>query len=173
MSDPIPMLLFCPDCTTQHIDEPHGDWTNPPHRSHECQHCGHIWRPADVPTTGVRELQTRGACDNSPVPRPYRLAQKSALSKAEWHEIYSCLDCKKLCGVVVFKNEVWKQINPRGKGWICLACVEKRLGRRITENDLMPVDRAKCNDILFYLLKERARELPPSEEDLRQATQPS
>lgn len=73
---PIPMVLHCPACGLQHIDAPDLDdihwidgarsipWTNPPHRSHLCQGCGHIWRPADVPTEGVAAVQTRGSADS-------------------------------------------------------------------------------------------------------------
>lgn len=96
--EPIKMILHCPACGKQHIDEPEpeevvcnpigvieawtnpphrshgawnmaavkGVWTNPPHRSHLCNGCGHIWRPADVPTTGVREIVTRGNADTWP-----------------------------------------------------------------------------------------------------------
>lgn len=73
---PIPMLLFCPKCGAQHIDaeewqdDPHDieqgqmrAWGNPPHRSHLCHACGTIWRPADVPTTGVASIETRGKAD--------------------------------------------------------------------------------------------------------------
>lgn len=83
----IPMILWCPNCGTQHIDapEPHkpdcvlvrhpamevvcscGAWQNPPHRSHRCHKCSWIWRPADVPTTGVAEIETRGKQDEQPV----------------------------------------------------------------------------------------------------------
>jgi hypothetical protein len=38
-------------------------WTNPPHRSHLCGNCGHIWRPADVPTNGVAATKTKGKRD--------------------------------------------------------------------------------------------------------------
>jgi hypothetical protein len=64
-SEPIAMLLFCPRCDAQHVDapQPEKEWYNPPHRSHECQRCGYTWRPADVPTTGVRGLLTRGDRD--------------------------------------------------------------------------------------------------------------
>lgn len=77
--EPIPMLLFCPKCHTQHIDKPETAmqryhaadlgkpltiWDNPPHRSHLCHSCGCIWRPADVPTTGVARIETRGKSDN-------------------------------------------------------------------------------------------------------------
>lgn len=76
---PIDMILHCPVCHEQHIDEPEeGDpdftedgrafvarkgWDNPPHRSHLCHGCGSIWRPADVPTNGVREIKTKGKAD--------------------------------------------------------------------------------------------------------------
>lgn len=62
----IPMVLHCPRCGTQHIDEATAEWDNPPHRSHACQKdgCGCIWRPADVPTTGVATISTKGKSDN-------------------------------------------------------------------------------------------------------------
>lgn len=78
---PIDMLLHCPNCGMQHIDEPwkpgqpltneqitggEAVWTNPPHRSHLCHGCGHIWRPADVPTNGVAEIKTKGKDDSPP-----------------------------------------------------------------------------------------------------------
>lgn len=70
---PIDMVLHCPKCGMQHIDEPSDDayegnpptWTNPPHRSHLCHGCGHIWRPADVPTNGVQEIKTKGKADSA------------------------------------------------------------------------------------------------------------
>lgn len=83
-ASPIDMILFCPACGLQHIDEPdgvivlagrsladavrvEGAWTNPPHRSHLCHGCGHIWRPADVATNGVAGLATHGKADSPPV----------------------------------------------------------------------------------------------------------
>src|SRR5262249_13103745 len=70
MTNPIDMILFCPQCGRQHIDEPQPEknWDNPPHRSHECQYCGHVWRPADVPTNGVAEIETKGQRDQVPLP---------------------------------------------------------------------------------------------------------
>lgn len=63
--EPLPMLLFCPACGRQHVDapDPERDWTNPPHRSHECADCGCIWRPADFPTTGIAAIRTQGKAD--------------------------------------------------------------------------------------------------------------
>lgn len=66
MDEMVNMVLHCPVCGTQHIDEPHGEWTNPPHRSHLCATCGTVWRPADVPTNGVRAVETCGAADTWP-----------------------------------------------------------------------------------------------------------
>lgn len=76
---PIDMLLFCPVCGLQHIDKPDEDthtasdgtetrWDNPPHRSHLCHGCGHIWRPADVATNGVAAIKTRGKADHPITP---------------------------------------------------------------------------------------------------------
>ena len=74
----IPMILHCPKCGVQHVDEPEdgfhegqdavsgswsSGWDNPPHRSHLCHGCGCIWRPADVATEGVRAIATKGAAD--------------------------------------------------------------------------------------------------------------
>lgn len=75
---PIDMILYCPACGTQHIDATEFEhrtdlagtldvaWTNPPHRSHLCAGCGHIWRPADVPTNGVATIATKGKADSAP-----------------------------------------------------------------------------------------------------------
>lgn len=73
---PIDMVLHCSKCGMQHIDrrdtpedgadwnDPGIAWTNPPHRSHLCAGCGHIWRPADVPTNGVQAVKTAGKNDS-------------------------------------------------------------------------------------------------------------
>ena len=89
-SEPVDMLLFCPKCGQQHVDEPETTthikdgipesaevtWTNPPHRSHKCYYCNHIWRPADVATSGVAELKTKGQNDGSPIPDTARLIEE-------------------------------------------------------------------------------------------------
>lgn len=51
---PIPMLLFCPCCGVRHIDK--GEFAVKHHHTHACQSCGHVWRPAIVPTVGVQFL---------------------------------------------------------------------------------------------------------------------
>jgi rubredoxin len=56
---PIPMLLWCPECGARHVDglsTDGTDWATKPHHTHACQNCGMVWRPALVPTCGVRFL---------------------------------------------------------------------------------------------------------------------
>lgn len=54
VSKPIPMRLVCPRCGQLHVDE--GVFATKVHHTHACQHCGEVWRPAVVPTVGVRFL---------------------------------------------------------------------------------------------------------------------
>lgn len=76
---PIDMILHCEACGLQHVDAPDErtpEWNNPPHKSHLCHGCGYVWRPADVPTNGVRAIQTKGSNDNPPShPAPHALPQ--------------------------------------------------------------------------------------------------
>lgn len=51
---PVPMLLWCPTCGDRHVDE--GAFATKEHHTHACQNCGMVWRPALVPTVGVRFL---------------------------------------------------------------------------------------------------------------------
>jgi hypothetical protein len=60
------MILFCPACGHQHVDRVTEQWANPPHRSHQCEHCKLVWRPADVPTNGVERIATSGKADTWP-----------------------------------------------------------------------------------------------------------
>jgi hypothetical protein len=75
--EPVPMILFCPACGSRHIDQanPENGWLNPPHRSHLCAACGHIWRPADIPTAGVAAIATRGRRDVGPLGEAARAAR--------------------------------------------------------------------------------------------------
>lgn len=52
--EPIPMLLYCPECGARHVDE--GEYATKSHHTHACQSCGLAWRPAIVETVGVRFL---------------------------------------------------------------------------------------------------------------------
>lgn len=79
---PADVILFCPNCNAQHIDKAEPDncqncgenryhhyaptneckdfteWLNPPHKSHRCHSCNHVWKPFDYATNGV--LETSG-----------------------------------------------------------------------------------------------------------------
>lgn len=55
---PIDILLACPNCGTPHLDapDPGSGWSNPPHTTHLCGHCGHLWKPSNYPTNGVATI---------------------------------------------------------------------------------------------------------------------
>jgi len=53
-NQPIPMILHCPECGERHIDE--GEFAMKGHTTHACQHCGMVWKPAQITTVGVRFL---------------------------------------------------------------------------------------------------------------------
>jgi hypothetical protein len=94
---PIDMVLHCPKCGLQHVDRDDveyydpldggnaPEWSNPPHRSHLCRPkdggCGHVWRPADVPTNGVAAVKTKGKAD-SPLATHQPQAAESAPADA-------------------------------------------------------------------------------------------
>lgn len=63
---PIPMILHCPDCSNRHVDE--DEFADRPHHTHACQHCGMVWRPAVVPTVGVRFLPGFKNPPKGPIP---------------------------------------------------------------------------------------------------------
>jgi hypothetical protein len=89
VSRPVDMVLYCPKCNTQHIDAPESfeswqanpeptyiGWTNPPHKSHLCAECGHIWRPSDTPTNGVLKLESGKDTDTQPLQNATRYADE-------------------------------------------------------------------------------------------------
>lgn len=58
---PIPVVLHCPHCHKQHIDE--GVWATRPHRTHQCVDdaagygCGKAFTPSGHRTFGVKQEQ--------------------------------------------------------------------------------------------------------------------
>lgn len=52
---PKELILHCPQCQGQHVDL--GKWRYVRvHKTHLCEHCGHLWRPFEFPTVGVLTL---------------------------------------------------------------------------------------------------------------------
>lgn len=154
LDEPIPMLLFCPRCGTQHIDAPseHREirggelcidrWDNPPHRSHLCHGCGHVWRPADVPTTGVAEIQTKGKNDGSPIPlRDDPELDCTDFAHPAWwrgHDHTAAVFCAKVTEILNgkdegkgFNHEPWHAVRQR-----LIALVKRGLPRDDTDFEL-------------------------------------
>lgn len=99
--EPIRMVLHCPRCHVQHIDEPDErtpGWNNPPHRSHLCHACGCIWRPADVPTMGVASTETRGKADTwspaHPAPESREADEEKCNAPNDGRTRYPECDCE-------------------------------------------------------------------------------
>lgn len=68
---PIPMRLPCPSCGALHLDV--GEFATKVHHTHACQECGMVWRPAVVPTVGVRFLP--GFRNDLAAPTPEGIAE--------------------------------------------------------------------------------------------------
>lgn len=100
---PIEMILYCPRCGDQHVDAADltKGWDNPPHRSHLCHGCGWVWRPSDVPTTGVYAIETRGTNDGPHVVR----AGEARVE--EWKKRFDLFWKAQMRGV-----EAWRKANP-------------------------------------------------------------
>lgn len=113
-SSPIDILLFCPMCFTQHVDQPNPEinWDNPPHRTHQCRSCNYLWRPSDVPTNGVSKINTAGKNDQSAFPDA-RLGTISSVRKANADAIKNALSNVLLHEIEThrqggpFLNEIW------------------------------------------------------------------
>jgi site-specific DNA recombinase len=69
------------------------------------------------------------------------------MSKAQSNR-FLCLDCFVDTGAIgeyyMLYDAVWKRINPRHDGRLCVGCAERRLGRMLTPADFM---RAEVNEI--------------------------
>lgn len=104
---PIDMVLYCPKCGMQHIDAPEEPvfhdycttpefpaWDNPPHKSHLCHGCGHVWRPSDHPTNGVERTASGKDADTRPVDLAAARAEVERLRKdaERWQPIETCPD---------------------------------------------------------------------------------
>lgn len=64
--------------------------------------------------------------------------------KRDWNYI----DCHKPYGIYLIKDELWKSIGlPNNRGFLCIECCAKRIGRPLTVDDLKDV---LCNDVLLY-----------------------
>lgn len=124
----IDMIIYCPACGLQHIDEPESDeayasrlttggidpqWTNPDHRSHLCRKedggCGFIFRPADVCTNGIAKVKTRGSADS-----PHRPSAK--IAETTWK---SCAEGEfPGVGVEVIAGYWYVDAWLKGKPWV-------------------------------------------------------
>ncbi len=76
MGTPLSMLLWCPQCSTRHVDI--GEFATKPHHTHACQACGNVWRPAVESTVGVQFLPGFKDGDSTPGAEGRRRARRIA-----------------------------------------------------------------------------------------------
>jgi hypothetical protein len=82
--------------------------------------------------------------------------------KFAWKRRWRCANCRKLTSDdYMLKDKVWLSIAQK-KDKLCLACVEKRLGRNLKKSDF---SKAPVNYIFGYLPMEEA----PDTRDMRAA----
>lgn len=64
-----------------------------------------------------------------------RIEYRWRLVVSDWR----CLDCgidtDALCEYYMIHDEIWEQIHPKNDGSLCIACVERRLGRELVATD--------------------------------------
>jgi hypothetical protein len=53
---PTPMIIHCPKCHWQHVDRDEWATAEKAHKTHLCEHCGELFRVANIPTVGVEAL---------------------------------------------------------------------------------------------------------------------
>jgi hypothetical protein len=175
---PIPMVLHCPRCRAQHIDAPQPDkgWTNPPHRSHECQACGLVWRPADVPTTGVEAIETKGKRDTTYSSAVEPTAAPSTGTPSEFFDTTRAsmerqraaqpppIDVSKLplmgaattepvcaaCGERIGKHDVWRRSVESGE-WFHKLCHEGPVTRAPSPAPLDVDSLAKAREVCEWI----------------------
>lgn len=51
-AEPLELLIICPLCKVQHIDE--GRFATHAHKNHACQNCGLVFQPCKLPSIGVQ-----------------------------------------------------------------------------------------------------------------------
>lgn len=133
LNEPVDVVLFCPNCGDQHIDQAEPDncekcgfeeidhyedsqcrrkkgcdnftaWLNPPHKTHRCHSCNQTWRPFDFPTNGVLKVH-----ENIPVLKILKIARSSPA--LNWQsDKKGFLYPKEFCGRVPLKIRLTKRV---------------------------------------------------------------
>ncbi len=65
------------------------------------------------------------------------MKKKHTARYIERHKNFYCIDCKKDTWYEYYtvNNRLWKKINPKISGMLCIGCVETRLGRKLKKAD--------------------------------------
>ena len=66
-----------------------------------------------------------------------------------------CVDCAKFRGFYMVHDDIWQEIMPTDEGFLCLPCLQKRLGRSLTIYDF-PEDIA-VNEPMWFVWRNMKR----------------
>lgn len=83
----VTLSLWCPDCGQPHVDE--GEWETRPHKTHQCQACGHEWRPFDYPTVGVPHIATHARQDWNVAETAYESGWRNCAKWADRNDLHA------------------------------------------------------------------------------------
>lgn len=119
LSRPVPVVLHCPKCKAQHLDE--GEWATREHRKHQCQSCRHEWRASSVATVGVLGEEQRAAEPTPEAAWNYSAPPDSEIGKM--HELKLDDEDRKLdfpiayAGMTPPVGRALKELLPTWGGW--------------------------------------------------------
>jgi hypothetical protein len=77
---------------------------------------------------------------------------------AEEYAAFDCLDCNRstleLREYYMVQFVLWDQVHPENKGMLCIECLEKRLGRKLTSTDFTecPLNEINKTDSSLLLM---------------------
>lgn len=77
--------------------------------------------------------------------------------KTPSHKNFICMDCgmDTWDEYYMLYSKVWKKVNPKIKGMLCILCVEKRLERKLNKNDFTKVEGNTDDSKRTAILKNR------------------
>lgn len=81
-------------------------------------------------------------------PPKYYNPARSDRAVTRWGKIFICEDCNLEPDAPMLKHELWQSIAPK-EALLCCLCTERRLGRRMTVDDLLPRSIFNAGIFLF------------------------
>lgn len=90
------------------------------------------------------------------------MVQRNVKQRRSFEDIFLCMDCKKDTfqhqEYFMLKYKIWRSANYKIRGMLCLACIEKRIGRDLVANDFSkaPINESQslvCQELSTRLMR--------------------